>query len=44
MRPHRLLSLSIFLSATLWASERPNILFVAVDDLRPALGCYGDKT
>ena len=37
-------SLSIFLSATLWASERPNILFVAVDDLRPALGCYGDKT
>ncbi|MGA0040623.1 MAG: iduronate-2-sulfatase, partial [Pirellulales bacterium] len=22
--------------------ERPNILFIAVDDLRPALGCYGD--
>ena len=24
------------------APERPNILFIAVDDLRPALGCYGD--
>lgn len=24
-------------------SERPNILFIAVDDLRPELGCYGEK-
>lgn len=24
------------------ASERPNVLFVSVDDLRPELGCYGN--
>ncbi len=25
------------------ASNRFNVLFVAIDDLRPALGCYGDR-
>lgn len=25
------------------AVERPNVLMIAVDDLRPQLGCYGDK-
>lgn len=24
-------------------SQRPNVLFIVVDDLRPALGCYGDE-
>jgi iduronate 2-sulfatase len=23
-------------------SERRNVLFIAVDDLKPAIGCYGD--
>jgi iduronate 2-sulfatase len=24
--------------------QRPNVLFLAVDDLKPMLGCYGDQT
>lgn len=24
-------------------SKNPNIIFVLIDDLKPALGCYGDK-
>ena len=32
---------AVALAATLSAAEQPNILFIAVDDLRPELGCYG---
>lgn len=26
-----------------WAEERPNVLFIAIDDLRNDLGCYGNE-
>jgi len=34
----------ILLSATAFGEEKPNVLLILVDDLKPALGCYGDKT
>lgn len=33
--------LSAFLGITALAADRPNVLFIAIDDLRPELGCYG---
>ncbi len=38
-----LVSVSAFSQAEKKVSEKPNILFIAVDDLKPLLGCYGDK-
>jgi iduronate 2-sulfatase len=35
----------LFMSAwSLRAAERPNVLLICVDDLKPMLGCYGDAT
>ncbi|QJE97155.1 hypothetical protein [Luteolibacter luteus] len=31
---------AIFMAPLFSAAERPNVLFIAVDDLRPWLGCY----
>jgi iduronate 2-sulfatase len=30
-------------SGLLSAAEKPNILMICIDDMRPQLGCYGDK-
>ena len=37
------LTIGFLCLTTCRAQERPNILFIAVDDLRPAMGCYGDQ-
>lgn len=39
--PPRSLALCLIALATAEAAQRPNVLFIAVDDLRPELGTYG---
>jgi iduronate 2-sulfatase len=31
------------LSSSLFSATKPNVLLICVDDLKPLLGCYGDK-
>jgi iduronate 2-sulfatase len=31
-------------TSQLGAAQKPNVLLICVDDLKPILGCYGDKT
>lgn len=35
--------LIIFFSCSSSEKKPPNVLFIAVDDLRPELGCYGNE-
>jgi hypothetical protein len=38
-----LVTLASFNCAAAEPVSKPNVLFIAVDDLKPVLGCYGDK-
>lgn len=39
----RLAILTVALGSSLHAASKPNVLLICVDDLKPLLGCYGDK-
>jgi iduronate 2-sulfatase len=34
----------LVLASGVQAADKPNVLLICVDDLKPLLGCYGDKT
>ena len=42
MKHLTLLVAALCVSAS-FASDRPNVLVIAIDDLRPELGCYGNR-
>ncbi|MEM7697789.1 MAG: sulfatase-like hydrolase/transferase [Verrucomicrobiota bacterium] len=37
-----ILFLTLFCQTLILGADRPNVLLILVDDLKPALGCYGD--
>lgn len=37
------LLLPLLLTLSLSANEKPNIIFIAIDDMRPEFGCYGSE-
>ncbi|NNE92585.1 MAG: sulfatase [Verrucomicrobiales bacterium] len=39
---HRIFACFLFLSISAFAGEKPNVLLILVDDLKPAIGSYGD--
>lgn len=41
MKKNLCAALLLLLAPISWAETRPNVLFIAIDDLKPALGCYG---
>ena len=40
----KLWPLLLLTACSIARAEPLNVLFIAIDDLRPALGCYGDQT
>ncbi|NIP95224.1 MAG: sulfatase-like hydrolase/transferase, partial [Akkermansiaceae bacterium] len=40
----RFVSVVVFVMGAAGSDAKTNVLFIAIDDLRPALGCYGDET